>query len=499
MIKRTAIFSVFVLLSLSTNASSAEDSTSVYRYELLYRSRIELERSSVAFPWNDPEAKAHLSDRLAGMVLIEPYEGLEFFFKGATGERAEGRSTYRERFFLDQGHVGLSVPALDVSGLLFLRERVFRSTFRLVPLLSNETEFTEFRGEGAVLEYFLERLVRIRYIGSLLRDDTGAGSTGGVPRFQGGGDVLHSLELDLKPMRVFRLGLAAEQVRSIPYGDSSVLAAGVGIELAGVNLTAELAQSVEGRWDEFDEGRLFGIDLGNLSDGSFSSIFSGDMAFSAELNGLGYRSPELGSLFLVPGYRFSGTEFRNTAGETGSGIIESYITAWWKHPVLDMLVSLEARDSYHSIASEGRESIHGSMRARLKGGFDAHGSVIHIAGRDPALVMTLLDENPSYRISASARIDSVGGGNTFSFLSSGSFNLTGSLALRSWLYLYESTKSLYSAQLEFRPREAFLFAAGFGSFYPYCEDISFHRDCVLPVPEEERMITVSARIWFGNL
>ena len=487
------------MLILSIRVSAEEDSTSVYRYELLYRSRVELERSSGVFPWNDPEAKAHMSDRFAAMVLIEPYESLRFFFKGATGERAEGRPAYRERFYLEQGHIDLSVPALNFKGLLFLRERVFRSTFRLLPLLSNETEFTGSRGDGAVLEYSLERLVRIRYIGSTLRDETGAGSNGGLPQFHGGGDVLHSLELDLSLMRGFRLGFAADQVRSIPYGDSSVLAAGIGIDLAGVNLTGELAQSVEGGWNEFDESRLFDLDLGHLSDGSFSSIFSQKMAFSAELNGLGYRSPGLGAVFLVPGYRFSGTEFRNPAGEIGSGIIESYITTWWKHPVLDMLLSLEARDSYFSMTFEEQRSVHGSMRMRLKGGFDAHGSVIHLIDRDPAIVLTLLDENPSYRISASARIDSVGGGDSFSFLSSGSFNLTGSVSLRSYFYLYGSTKSLYSVQLEFRPREAFLFTAGFGSFYPYDEEVSFHRECVLPVPDEERMITVSTRIWFGKL
>ncbi len=499
MIHRTAIFSLVIMLTLPLCASAEEDSTSVYRYELLYRSKIELERSSGEFPWNDPEAKAHLSDRFAAMVLIEPYESLRFFFKGATGERWEGSPAYRERFFLEQGHVGLSVSALNFDGLLFLRERVFRSTFRLLPLLSNETEFTGSRGDGAVLEYSLERLVRVRYIGSILRDDTGAGSTGGLPRFHGGGDVLHSIEIDLGLMRRFRLGFAADQVRSIPYGDSSVLAAGVGIDVAGVNLTGELARSVDGGWDEFNESRLFDLDLGNLSDGSFSSIFSQNMAFSSELNGLGYRSSELGAVFLVPGYRFSGTEFRNPAGETGSGVIESYITTWWKHPVLDMLVSLEARDTHFSMTSEDQRSIHGSMRMRLKGGFDARGSVIHLVNEDPAIALTLFDENPSYRVSVSARIDSIGGGDRFSFFSSGSFNMTRSVSLRSYLYMYGSTKSLYSVQLEFRPREAFLFTAGFGSFHPYSEEVSFHHECVLPEPQKERMIAVSARVWFGKL
>ncbi len=499
MIRRAAIFSLFIVLALSLRASSAEDTTSVYRYELLYRSRLELERSSGVFPWNDPEAKAHLSDRFAAMVLIEPYDNIELFFKGATGERAEGRPAYRERFFLEQGHIGLAAPAIGLDGRLFLRERVFRSTFRLLPLLTNETEFTGSRGEGAVLEYSGERLVRIRYIGSTLRDDTGAESSGGFPRFHGGGDVLHSLELDSRPISALRLGFAAGQVRSIPHGDSGLLAAGIGIDLAGLNLTCELARSVEGGWDELGDNGLFDLDLGNISDGSFSSIFESDMAFDAELNGLRAYSKSIGSVFLAPGYRFIGADFRNTAGEAGSGIIESYITAWWKHPALDMLAAVEARDSYYSAAREERRSIHGSLRARLKGGFDAHGSVIHLTGRDPSLALTLLDENPSYRISASARIDSVGGGNSFSFLSSGSFNLTGSVALRSRLYLHESARSLYSVELEFRPREAFLLSAGFGSFRPYCEEISFHRECVLPDPEEERVITVSARIWFGRL
>jgi hypothetical protein len=182
-----------------------------------------------------------------------------------------------------------------------------------------------------------------------------------------------------------------------------------------------------------------------------------------------------------------------------AGIIESYISAWWKHPDLDMLATLEVRDSYFSATSDRQESVHGSIRARLRGGFEARGSMIHISDRDPAFALMLLDENPSYRISASARIDSVGSGNSFSFLSSGSFNLTGTVAIRSYLYLYESEKSFYSLQLEFRPKKEFLVVAGIGTFAPYDEEICLHRDCRLLEPEKNRMITLSARIWFGDL
>jgi hypothetical protein len=499
MIKNTAIFSFFILFSLSSCCVAAEDSTSVYRYQLLYRSTLDLRRSSDVFPWNDPEAEAHLSDRFAGMAFFEPYRGLGLFVKGATGERAEESPACRERFFLDQGHIGYSAGALGLGGKLFLRERVFRSTFRLLPITANETPFTGSRGEGAVLGYRAGSLVHIRYIGAHLRDDTGAGSTAGLPLLHGGGDALHSLELDSRPVRWLRLGLAAQQVRSIPYGDSGLLAAGFGVDVAGLDLTCELARSAEGGWDDFGPIGLFDLDFGDLSAGSFSSIFSEASAFSAELNGLCYRSQRLGSVFIVPGYRFTGTEFSDPAGEIIPGLIESHLTAWWRHPTLDLQASLEARDTYCSEMAEGYATIHGLARARLTGGFDASGGVIYISDRDPAIVLTLLDENPNYRISATARIDSAGAGNVFSFLCSGSFNLTRSVAVRSRVYLYESSRSLHDISLEFRPRQAFLLAAGFGSYVPYGEEIAIRREGVLPEPYEERMITVSGRIWFGGL
>ena len=89
MVRRTAIFSFMIVMILSLRASSAEDSLSVYSYELLYRSRIELERSSSPFRWNDPEAEAHLSDRFAAMLLLEP-----FAFDALRSQGEEGASWY---------------------------------------------------------------------------------------------------------------------------------------------------------------------------------------------------------------------------------------------------------------------------------------------------------------------------------------------------------------------------------------------------------------------
>ena len=479
-------------------AAQQADSAAVYRFELLYRGRYQLERSSVAFPYNDPEIQSHLSDRLAALLVVDPLERLSLFAKGATGERADGRPGYRERFYLDQAHIHYADSSLGLGGRLFIRERVYRSTFRLMPLITNESSFTGARGEGARLDYANRDAVRLRYIGAMLREGPGVEESGGFPRFHGGGDVLHSLEADIRPLGPVRLGAAAQQVRSTRAGDSGLLALGAGIDLFGLDLNAELAQSIDGVWGESDTP-LFDFDFGGLSDGGFSSIFPLTAAFEAELDGLSIEREGLGTLRVVPGYRYSGTGFRNPAGEISPGLVESSISLWWRHPSLDMQAAVEARDSYLSSVSEERTSILLSSRARLRGGFDARASMIHIVDEKPVLVLTLLDENARYRVSASARADSVGAGDRFSFLSSGSFNLTGSVALRSDIYLYRSTESLYSVQLEFRPRNAFLFVAGFGSFLPCAEEIAFHRESVLPAPCGERMIVISGRIWFGRL
>jgi hypothetical protein len=459
---------------------------------------MDLRRSSSVFPWNDPESETHLNDRLSMMVSIDYGEHLGLFCKGATGARSFEQTTYHERFFLEQGHMMLSWPATGIGCRLFLRERIYRSSFRLLPLVAIDSPFTSSRGEGAVLDFTGGRFFGARYVESVMREDAAIGDYGGLPLFRDGGDTYRYLDIALNDFHRISFGLIASQIRSMMHGNVVMLASGLGLDILGLNMRMELAQSRDGGWNNARTCRLFDLDLGTFDLARISDVFGRTVAFSSELNGLAFRSPLLGSFRLVPGYRFCGEDFVNPAGDTENGLIESYLAAWWVHPELNARVSFEVRDRSSLLGDDEEIWFNGSARLRFKEGFEAKGGFVHRAGRDPVLVMSLADENEEYRISASARLDGAGAQNVFSFLAEGALNLTGSVAVRSTLYLYESDESFYSAGLEFRPTGKFLFDAGFGSFRPYDEGISLYRGYELGAPMRDRVVTVSVRVWLGN-
>jgi len=486
--------------SVGTAATrNARDSSFVFRYGVLYESRIDLERSSGSFPWNDPESESHLSDRLSLMTSIALPMGSEFFIKGATGARAVDRPFYRERFMLDQGHISFEQAAIGLEGRLFLRERIYRSGFRLLPLVTADRPFTSARGEGLLLEVERWGILGVRYIESALRDDPRIDDYGGLPLFSGGADLLRHLEAGISGYRGLRLEFAASQIRSIDYGDVVMFASGFGLELLGLRLDIELARSIEGNWEDARHSRLFEFDVDRLESGNASAMFGEHVAFSGELDGLVYRSRSLGTLRILPGYRYCGKGFTNPAGETANALVESYLTTWWTHPELDLLVSIGAMDRYEMLNGSERRLLEGYARMRLRGGFAARGGILYEIDRDPSLLLSLADENSRYRLATSARIDDAGGENYFSFLVEGALNLTGSVSVRSTLLLVRSTESFYNLGFEFRPSQKFLLNLGFGSFRPFDEEVSFQYDELIESPMKDRMVTVSTRVWFGEL
>ncbi len=475
------------------------DGTLALRYGLLYESRIDLERSSVAFPWNDPEDESHLRDRLSFMTSLSLPWRSRLFLKGATGARAADRPYYRELFALEQGHVAFAYPDMGIEARLFHRERVYRSGLLLLPLVTLDRPFTSARGAGVVLEAGRRRVLGVRYTESALRDDYRLDDYGGLPLLHGGADGFRYIEGGIRGYHGLRFELAVSQMRSIDYGDAVVLASGVGVEMLGLRLDMEMARSVTGDWGDVGRCRLFDLHLDEFEAGNGSDVFGEHVLFSAELDGLLIDAGSFGVLRLLPGYRFVGESFLNPAGDVPDPLVESYLTAWWTHPELDLLVALGARDRYETDARLGRRLLDGSARVRLKGGFTARGGVLYEVDGDPSLMASLADENEGYRLVASGRIDGAGARNDFSFLVDGALNLTGTVSVRSTLLLVESIESLYHLGFEFRPSRKFLLHLGFGSFRPFDEEISFQYDEIIESPVKERFVILTTRVWLGEI
>ena len=473
--------------SASAAADTPRDSLLVFRYEALYDSRISLERSSGAFPWNDLAAASHLNDRLALMTRVSIGGSMECFLKGAPGARAAERDFFGERFALDQAHISLRHTGLE--GRLFLRERVYRSGFLLLPLVTPDRPFTSARGGGLLLE--MERWDML----GLPRFD----EYGGLPVFSGGADRFRHLEGRIDGLNALSVRMSASQVRSLEFGDVVTLASGLGFSALGLRLDLELARSVEGDWDDVRDGRIVELDLGRLDDGGVSAIFGEHTAVAGELDGLVFTSPRIGTFHFLPGYRYLGEGFVNPTGETARALVESYLTAWWNHPELDLCVTLRARDRYEMQENVDRRLLEGYHVGGVAPRHVPRVDLVHEIDHDPSLIISLAEESSSYRLIACARVDGTGGENDFSYLVDGSLNLTGILSVRSTLLLVRSSESFYNLGLEFRPGRRFLMHVGFGSFRPWGEEGSFQYDESIEMPEGGRFVEISTRIWFGGL
>ncbi len=475
------------------------DSTVVFRHGILYKSRVDLERSSIPFPWNDPSAESHLSHRLALMTEVTLPGGAAIFIKGATGTRATDRLYYREHFALDQGHISYRAESIGIEGRLFLRELAHRSGFLLLPLVTAERPFTSSRGSGLTLEVEWWGTFGLRYIESALRDDPRIDDWGGLPLFSGGSDVFRHIEAGVRDYRGLRFELAASQIRSLDYGDIVTFASGFGVELLGLRMDIEMARSIEGNWEDAADSRLFELDFDRIDTGEASALFGEHVAFSGEIGGLVYRTRSMGTLHILPGYRYCGRNFINPAGETARPMVESYLATWWTHPELELLVELLARDRYETLERCNRRLLDGSARIGLKGGFAVRGGILYEADHRPSLILSLEDENSDYRLAASTRWEDAGRRNDFSFLMEGALNMTGSVTVRSALLLVRAAESFYHLGIEFSPSRKFLLDLGFGSFRPLDEEISFQHDELIAPPMKNRMITLSTRIWLGEL
>lgn len=485
-------------LSPHAGAASTPDSIAV-DWGVLFSARIDVTRDDAVFPWNDPEARSHRRDRLVSMLAVQPLCAFDLFLKGSSGYRGEREGVRRNRFALAQGHLGFDPPWRWMEGMLFLRERRFRTHHELLPLVSNDAPFLDGRGQGVRLDIGdTSRRIRIRYLDAILRTED-LSVHGGLPTFRGGGDVFRMLCGSFAVGDRARIGFTASEARSIASGDGVMIGSDIDIAVGGVRLIAELARTVRGRWSDLRDASLLGLDPRKARLGSFSEIFSPGAAFSTEVHGLETASERWGDFLAVPGYRFYGRRFFAPHGEITGGLVESSLVTWWRHPHVDAGGGIEACERYDGATGERYGLMRGSARARVRGGFDVTGNALFVEGRRPTMILSIIDEHDRARIRTTVRLDDAGGGNALTFLAEGQMNLGASWSLRNTLYLYRSLKSHYTVELEFRPGRRFLLRAAVGSFRSFEEDIMMHRALDPAPPSGERWLSIYTRVWFGRI
>ena len=479
-------------------AEERPDSALVFKWAALYRGRIDVNTVRPNFLWNDGEASSDFNDRLAILGEIIHPRGVAVFAKGATGFRLGGEHQ-EQQFILDQAHIGFDFLGGAVSGRVFSRERVYRTDQRLLKPVSDEAVGLADRGEGIALEINAGAHLSLSYIESILRDDVAV--HGGLPSFHGGEDRLRVLRLEGVQRARWHAGFTISEVHSGWFGDRITVGADLGWRVRGLDFLAEIARTQDGRWNELRNNALFDLNWRAVRLDNFSALFSESDAFAAELEGLRLGMGDLGTAGLVPGYRYTGYAVTNFEGEFERGLREGYFVAWWKPANYDALLSVDAASGERW--GQDFDRLIGTARMRYRGGFELQESILCTAGERSSATISIIDDNASSRIAVTARIDDLGNRNLLSYFTRGTINFGSRFAAKSALYLYGSRMNLYNVEIEFRPRERFLFQASFGSFMPRDENLqldrSFDRYAFDPGPvSNDRFIRFFTRIWFGG-
>jgi len=487
----------FLALCAAAGAARAGEPDSLARFVwgAAYTPRLEIVRTSAAFPWNDEETVSHLADRLA--VFGEARTaGIAVFLKGAAGRRLEGWSR-ENRFMLDQGHASFSLFGESIAGRLFLRERLFRTDHRLMKIVSDEAPFLDGRGDGLALGARIGRSLRIQYLETAMRDPAQIERAGGLPLLRGGCDVFRSLRFEAARRGRFRAGALLSQVRSLSTGDAVTVGVDIEARSGEVALVAELYRSQPGGWDDLGGASLFDLDFGRFELAAPSRVLSENGAFHVEIEGLALGGGRLGSAGVVPSYRFAGAAFANPQGEIAPGADEAGLLFWWRPPRSDVLLSIDAVDGGR--AGDANRRIAAEARLRYRGGFEISNRVIALEGGRPSLVVSLASDVGLSRTLLAARIDDFGDANDVALFAESSIRLTGSVTAGGALYLFESRTSRYSVGFEFRPRGRFLLTVAGGSFAPRFEAAAMRFGEEPLAPPEDRSIVVSGRFALGGM
>ncbi|MBN2185357.1 MAG: hypothetical protein JW746_08520 [Candidatus Krumholzibacteriota bacterium] len=504
-LKENRLLAVLIFVMIITAAAenlaakgADPDSTVNFRCSAVYTNRVMLLKNSSPFPWNDPETESHLNDRISLLFQVIPWKDTMLLLKGASGERSLDDEGYRNRMILEQGDIRYALRDGRMNFRLFMRERVFRTRNRTLNLMSDDLPEISGNGQGVKLEARAVKGVNISVTSADFFERSQLEKSGGLPIFNGAPEEVDLVEIETS-RDFWHIGLMLAESRSASAGNISLAGGTMGTGIGNTRLSVEFAKSVSGRLKELGDSRFLDIAGSDIRFGRVSRGLPDDMEIGTEVTGFECRVDGIGRFGVVPSYRYCGKRFLWNKGESSPGIIESSILSWWKHQDLSVSAQLEFCDSYSSLLYESYRAISGTLRMEFKEGFESIEKIIISEDKRSTLILSLLDDRYGSRVRLLTRLDDAGGTNHLSFLAEGSIDLDRSWSLRSSLFHQRSGENLYGMELEFRPKDRFLFRAGFGSYNPSNEASSIFHDQVPRFFEKERMISFYTRIWFGEM
>ncbi len=474
------------------------DTSATSEFSVYYVNRIRMYRDSEGFPWNYRNISG--SDRFSAMGLFHPWNPVECFVNGGSGFIYNGEpEDGRDSFHLRQGHIGMEIWGGRISGLLFMRERVYHTGHRLIKIISDDSPLLENRSEGIKLtmanagrEWYLSWTLARMHDAGKIEDNYG------MTMFSSTGEYLSIIRGRTSLGNLVRSGVTLSSVNGSPEGNMAVLGMDLGLSFSKLEILAELARTLRGDWNNLKEVRLLGLTPDKITSDGFSGIFSSRNTFSAEIHGIDFSREWLGKAGIIPGYRMVGEEFDSYLSRLDSPIIATYMDAWWKSGKYDQMLTLRMEDAYRSDTGREYQRVEGRMRLRFKGGFEIVPGLQINHPESESVSLFMLSDWSSARVSAAVKVLDPGGENRFFFSTRGSMNTASDLRFFSSLYLHDSNQSFYQVGMEFRPGKRFRFNISAGSYLPYEDNTGMSRGYYPVAPVKRRYISIYTRAWFGD-
>ncbi|MCK4537236.1 MAG: hypothetical protein KAV42_00425 [Candidatus Krumholzibacteria bacterium] len=482
----------------SEQVTVTRDSLYTFQWEAIYQGRLLKEKEGEGFPWNVLSNDEWRYGRLSLSLSLQRKESCELFLKFASISRNGTEEDLNGQLIIEQGHISVDWAAMAMKARLFSRERVYITGNRLLKPVSSDAPLLENNGEGVGISVHPGKNLKITYLGVSIPERVSIIRHGGFPVLHGTNDRFNLLEIRVSS-RSSRLGLIFSETRSDEYGD--VLMAGVdaGIRYRGLGILLDILEARRGRLESIGDWKVLDIDYERMSLADISSELPGSMAMSAEIHGIERRSRKWGEIGIIPSWKYYGADLIVPCGEVVPGLTETRLTSWWKHPDLALSIFIDAVDSYRSGYTEGQGFIRTMIKERFRNGLSITEGMILRESRDPLLLLSMMDDSEAGSMRFTSRLENPGDRNILSFLAEGQMNLTGRLALRTSLFLQNSLESLYSAEVEFRSGNRFLFRAGFGSFINYDIGARLLYGLENESIEKNRYISFYGRVALGDI
>ena len=479
---------ISVLISMPARPSPAD--TTLWRYSVVLRNRLEMKRSSQPYSWNLLGDSTLTSGRISLLAADREGGNFDFFAKVRSGKEEEGN--WRDFLYLSQGAFSINLRRTGGRLKYFLRERVHYSRFMLIPFVSSDSPFLNRNSEGISAELKPVDSMRFNYSGTRLSGAKDARDNWGMPGIQGGVATFHRLGAEFRMIGQFVFGVHLSEVKPVSSGEDAVIAGCRGLlHGGGLTLTSEYSERIRGALADISPGSFRGITPANYKWGRAIGVFPEGSAFSTEVTGLKYENID-----FIAGYRYFGPQFIYRLGDLGRALSDNYILAVWNHPEKDAMIDFRGGDIYYFNPEESFSYLHGNCRVYLKRGFEIRSGALLREEEKPSFFISLTDDSPVSRFTGGLRLDQW---DKLSFISSGSLNLTDKWSLESRVYLYRSEENRYNLSISYFSSPGFLFRLSAGSFDPVEDIISFDRGLLPELPSANRYIRVYTRILLGGM